>query len=248
MPTPPNSSAEPPAPPTPETPPSPATPPTSPSSDRAARNAFTREFLARLDDSAEPDGAHEAHVAGPWSVRPVPYQGGTGFALLRDWERLEDGDDPYAIFRHRETAVLAAAVLPATGRDPLFRLHSEPDTLGFPLRAAGEAPFAPGLAPADAFAPASSRSRSTARSPSPSESDEEDGAAAVAAEPLDERAAGAPIAGHLRDFDEELAAALHLVAALVRSPVALARLLEAAGFLALEQAGRILDQSIRRPR
>jgi hypothetical protein len=208
--------------------------------DRGPRNAFTGDFLARLDELVEPDGAREADLAGPWVIRPVPYRGGTGFALLREWESVKDsdasggasdsggdsagdsggaGDVPYAIFRRRETALLAAAVLPATGRDPLFRLDTEPDAHGFPLRACG-APCA----------------RLDCRLEG-----EGDGAGPAPAAPT---ASQTTPAGHLRDFDEGLADALQVAAALVRSPVALARLLEAAGHVALEQAGRILDRQI----
>lgn len=173
--------------------------------DHGPGNAFTVDFLARLDELAEPDGAHEADVAGPWRIQPVPYRGGSGFALLREWESLEAGDAPYAVFCRRELALLAAAVLPATGREALFRLGTEPDAHGFPLVALvalTEERSAPGAPP------------------------------------------GNPV-GHLRDFDEALADGLRLAAALVRSPLALARLLEAAGQVALEQAGRILDRDIR---
>jgi hypothetical protein len=192
-------------------------------------NAFTRDFLRRLDEEGEPDGAHEADVAGPWVIRPVPYRGGTGFALLREWETAEgddgadgDGGDvpdvPYAIFRRRDTALLAAAVLPATGRERLCRLGSEPEPEGFPvqLAAVSEAGVPP-------LAPPSSRSLTAVPS---------------ARSPL-----AAP-AGHLQNFDEDLAAALHLVEALVRSPLALARLIEAAGYVAIEKAGRILHRSL----
>lgn len=54
-------------------------------------------------------------------------------------------------------------------------------------------------------------------------------------------------AGHLRDFDEGLATALNYAAAMVRSPRCLALLLESAGAIALEQAGRILHRRIHRP-
>jgi hypothetical protein len=174
-------------------------------------NAFSADFLARLDETGEPDGAHEADLAGPWTLRPVPYEGATGFALMREWESLEAGDLPYAIFRRREMALLAAAVLPATGREPLFRLDTEPDAIGFPLlsssssssrTAAAASGAASGIAPPSGIEPASGIA-STARL-------------------LPEGGGGI---GHLRDFDEALADALRLVAALVRSPVALAWLL-----------------------
>ena len=49
------------------------------------------------------------------------------------------------------------------------------------------------------------------------------------------------IAGYLHLFDESLTGALHVVETLVRSPESLANLLEAAGAIALERAGAILD-------
>ncbi len=134
---------------------------------------------------------------------------------------------PYAVFRRREMALLTAAVLPATGRELLFRLDTEPDAHGFPVIASVTGR---GAAPADAWAAsakASARTGSTLRS----------GLSGAASTPA--------AAGHLRDFDEGLAFALHLAAAIVRSPVALAWLLEAAGHVALEQAGRILDRRVR---
>jgi hypothetical protein len=198
--------------------------------DRGPRNAFTGDFLARLDELVEPDGAREADLAGPWVIRPVPYRGGTGFALLREWEGIKDGDEggdpagdvPFAVFRRRETALLAAAVLPATGREPLFRLDTEPDARGFPLRASG--------------------------APCPRQDRRLEGEGDVAGPPPAAPPADpANLVGHLRDFDEGLADALQVAAALVRSPVALARLLEAAGYVALEQAGRILDRNVHHP-
>jgi len=198
-------------------------------SDRRQGNAFTVEFLQRLDEIGEPDGAHEADVAGPWAIRPVSYRGATGFAVLREWEGLENGDGagdlPYAVFGRREVALLAAAVLPAPGREPLFRLATEPDAEGFPL----VSPFGASAVRAPA---ARSPERPATTPPTP-----EAGAAGAGSLPA--------AAGHLRDFDEALAGALHLAAALVRSPVALAWLLEAAGHVALEQAGRILDRRVR---
>jgi hypothetical protein len=203
--------------------------------DRRQENAFTAEFLKRLDEVGEPDGAHEADVAGPWVVRPVLYRGATGFAVLREWESLEGGavvggggagDVPYAVFRRREMALLAAAVLPATGRELLFRLDTEPDAEGFPLLASL-------AASSRRAAPAAPSSETLAKAPSAQAA----GAAGAGSSPA--------AAGHLRDFDEGLAGALHLAAALVRSPLALAWLLEAAGHVALEQAGRILDRRVR---
>lgn len=215
-------------------------------SDRRLGNAFTVDFLQRLDEIGEPDGAHEADVAGPWAVRPVRYLGGTGFAVLREWESLPEGaegaggagaghaqnppDVPYAVFRRREVALLTAAVLPATGRELLFRLETEPDAHGFPVI---DSVTPRRAAPAARSAKAPTSTGSTPAPPGTPET--------AASETASTRAA----AGHLRDFDEGLAFALHLAAAIVRSPVALAWLLEAAGHVALEQAGRILDQRVR---
>ena len=211
-------------------------------SDRRQGNAFTIDFLQRMDEIGEPDGAHEADVDGPWAVRPMLYRGGTGFGVLREWESLEAGDAPYAVFGRREMALLAAAVLPATGRELLFRLETEPDAHGFPVIAAvtprGAAP-AGSRSASVASAKAPARIGSTPETPETSETSE-------TSETIAAGAASTPAAaGHLRDFDEGLAFALHLAAAIVRSPVALAWLLEAAGHVALEQAGRILDHRVR---
>ncbi|HEY0781401.1 MAG TPA: hypothetical protein VGE98_03020 [Thermoanaerobaculia bacterium] len=156
-------------------------------------NAFTRDFLIRLDAAEEPESCAEADLVGPWTVQEVADAAGLAFAVLREWERIELGDRPFAVFDRRETALLAAAVLPSTGREPLFTLGPDADAEnggGYPVAAGGEP------------------------------------------------------AGHLRDFDEGLTAALHVAAWLVRSPDSLAKLLEAAGSLALTQVGKILDRRI----
>ena len=51
-------------------------------------------------------------------------------------------------------------------------------------------------------------------------------------------------AGHLALFDENLVAALHAASALLRSPRALAYFLEAAGAVALERAGALLEERV----
>jgi hypothetical protein len=53
---------------------------------------------------------------------------------------------------------------------------------------------------------------------------------------------GGDVVGHFFLFEENLRDALHVVETILRSPEALANLLEAAGCLALERAGAILDQ------
>jgi len=149
-------------------------------------NAFNDDFLKRIGERDEPPTASEADVAGPWTIEPLL---GGGFALFRSGEGSARGSRATAVFRERPQALLAAAVLPGTGREAFFRLGSEPTPNGYPLlNLAGET------------------------------------------------------AGALRHFDQPLAAALHVVETLLRSPEALANLLEAAGGLALERAGAILDQ------
>jgi hypothetical protein len=55
------------------------------------------------------------------------------------------------------------------------------------------------------------------------------------------------VVGHLELFDEALLDGMNLVAALLRSPESLACLLEAAGAVALERCGAILDAWIAEP-
>jgi hypothetical protein len=164
-----------------------STPSTSPATANAF-NAFCAEFLLRLDERDEPASVAEADVAGPWKIEPRP-EG--GYALLRQGESLRRGDRPAGTFERRETALLAAAVLPSTGRDPLYRLRGEVAADGFALeRSRGE------------------------------------------------------VAGHLEFFDPDAAVALHVAESLLRSPDALARLLEAAGRMALLRAGKIVFERV----
>jgi hypothetical protein len=151
-------------------------------------NAFCEEFLLRLDERDEPSTAAEADTIGPWKIEPCPHG---GFALLRQGESLRRGDRPAGTFERRETALLAAAILPSTGHDPLYRLRGEETPGGFALeRPRGE------------------------------------------------------IAGHLEFYDPDAAAALHVAESLLRSPDSLARLLEAAGRVALLRAGRIVFERV----
>ncbi len=55
---------------------------------------------------------------------------------------------------------------------------------------------------------------------------------------------GGEVVGHLELFDQGLIEALHIAEGLLRSPETLAVLLEAAGQIALERAGAILDERI----
>ncbi len=92
-------------------------------------NAFSPSFLHRIAERDEPPTAGEADVAGPWHVEEVP----GGYGLFRLGESLERGFKPQVWFRDRWLALLAAAVLPGTGRDAAFRLRKEPDGEGYAL-------------------------------------------------------------------------------------------------------------------
>jgi hypothetical protein len=114
----------------------------------------------------------------------VPLPDGT-HGLFRCGERPLS-DTPVFVFKDREDALLAAAILPAVGRDPLYRIRSEETPKGFVIESEGE------------------------------------------------------VVGHSLLFNEDVAAGLHVASCLLRSPLALARLLEAAGGQTLEHAGKLL--------
>jgi len=94
------------------------------------RRIFAEEFLAYLAERDEPVTAFEAEVAGPWHVEPDP-QG--GWAVLDEGESLAAGGGPVVTFLRKELAVIAAAVLPGTGRRLRFRLGDDPCERGFPV-------------------------------------------------------------------------------------------------------------------
>lgn len=127
-------------------------------------------------------------MAGPWRILEMP---GQGFGVFRLGKSPERGHRPAAVFQERWLALLAAAVLPGTGRDAAFRLHKEAGPGGYAI----------------------------------------------------ETGNGGELVGHSELFDERLIEALHVVA-LVRSPEALANVLEAAGPLALDRAGAVLDERV----
>src|SRR5262245_8957773 len=66
-------------------------------------NAFTREFLSRLDERDEPITAVEADMAGPWFVVPIP---GEGHGVFREGESPARGFRPTAVFADRFLALL----------------------------------------------------------------------------------------------------------------------------------------------
>ena len=151
-------------------------------------NAFSPRFLQLFDEHDEPPTAAEADVAGPWSIAAIP---GAGYGLFRAGEGPPRGVPPAAVFPDRWVALLAAAVLPGTGRELLFLLDSDPGPEGYAVRLEG-----------------------------------------------------GEVVGRLALFDEALVEALNGAVGLARSPMALAYLLEAAGAVALERCGAILQDRI----
>ena len=92
-------------------------------------NAFASEFLTRFSEQDDPATSLEASTCGPWRVVALDRKG---------WGVLQDGDTaPQAVFKDRDLALLAAAMLPASGRDVRFVLHDEADEQGFPVGALG---------------------------------------------------------------------------------------------------------------
>ena len=153
-------------------------------------NVFTTQFLCRMAERDEPPTAGDADVAGPWRIEPIP---GEGFGLFRAGESLARGFAPVGLFPSRWLAVITAAVLPGTGRDPLIRIEKQPDADGvYPL-------LLPGLH-------------------------------------------GGEVVGQLQLFEEDLVAAINVAIHLLQAPESLAWLLEAAGSVALERCGAILDE------
>jgi hypothetical protein len=94
----------------------------------SSRNAFSPDFLKRIAFRDEPPTAGEADVAGPWHGEEIP---GLGWGLFSAGASRARGDRPYAVFTHRFTALLAAAVLPGTGREPAFRLQKDAGPEGY---------------------------------------------------------------------------------------------------------------------
>jgi hypothetical protein len=153
-------------------------------------NAFNASFLGRLAERDEPPTAGDADVAGPWRIEPIP---GHGFGLFRVGETLARGFAPTAVFPSRWLALVMAAILPGTGRDPLVRLEKQPDADGvYPLILPGP-----------------------------------DGGETV---------------GQLQLFNEPAVDAMNVAIHLLQAPESLAYLLEAAGAVALERCGAILDE------
>ena len=95
------------------------------SADPRRPNAFSPEFLKQLQEAPEVPTASEADLSGPWKLEPVPGLPGA-VAVLREWESLEKGDLPEAVFLDRETGALFAAALPVSDRETLFHQEETP--------------------------------------------------------------------------------------------------------------------------
>ena len=98
-------------------------------------NAFSTRFLESYGRFDEPATASEAEFAGPWRR----HQQGSSVSLLRTWEDEDRGDRPYASFTDEQTALLAAAVLPARGHLGTYRIQASRDAEGFRVERNGRA-------------------------------------------------------------------------------------------------------------
>ena len=96
--------------------------PARPSDRRTPPNAFSPEFLADARAREESLTTAEAEFSGPWKLEPLPGHPGW-VAVLREWESLEEGDVPEAVFREEETAVFCKVALPAIERERLYHLR-----------------------------------------------------------------------------------------------------------------------------
>lgn len=154
-------------------------------------NAFSPTFLERFGQNDEPASAAEADLDGPWEVRrSFSPSRGERFAIWRTRDGADRGDAAAGEFREEATALLACALRPLVGQDPLYILSSRRERDGFPIFRSGEP------------------------------------------------------CGSIQLFEESWIFSLNLVERFVRSPEALAMLLEAAGPLACERAGRILHDRV----
>src|SRR5829696_8382509 len=92
------------------------------SSPSVSPNAFTAAFLDRLAERDEGPTAPEADVAGPWRIEEIP---GEGFGVFRLGESRARGFAPTVLCPSEWLALVAAGVLPGTGRDPMLLLQRD---------------------------------------------------------------------------------------------------------------------------
>jgi len=99
---------------------------------RPPTHIFNPDYLALLAERDEPDTAGEADTAGPWHLELDPKG---GWAVLRQGESFEKSSllRPTVTFVRKEAALLAAALLPGTGRRLRYRLGPDPHDRGYPI-------------------------------------------------------------------------------------------------------------------
>lgn len=149
-------------------------------------NAFTQEYLVAIHNDDEPVHAAEAELAGPWRI--VKQEG--QFALYREWEGPELGDEPFLVTRDITIAKIFQLALQVSARHSLFQSGTVAEPSGFPVLSEGHA------------------------------------------------------VAHTRLFHQDALPSAHTLSCLVRSPSALAALIELAGPLTQEAVGRLLNQRL----
>ena len=83
-------------------------------------NAFAPAFLERLQELADVGTAQETEFSGPWKIVATA----DGYALLRVYEEIREGQQPEALFADLPSALCFFAVLPSVGRPPLLAVDS----------------------------------------------------------------------------------------------------------------------------
>ena len=111
-----------------------------PQSHSLPEHVFTPEYLAHLAERDEPVTAAEADYAMPWHIEPYPKEPQGRWAVLRLGESFEKSTRtiPTAVFRRKEDALLACAILPGLGKRLRFRLASDAGEQGYPILDDGE--------------------------------------------------------------------------------------------------------------
>jgi hypothetical protein len=97
-------------------------------------SAFSADYLNLLRKKDEVPSAREAERAGPWKI----VKEASGYGIYRLWESPESGHAPVVTCKDPQTALLVLAVLPLTGRDPVYRRVETPGTQGVRLESEGD--------------------------------------------------------------------------------------------------------------
>jgi hypothetical protein len=83
-------------------------------------NAFAPAFLERLEELDDVGTAQETEFSGPWKIVATE----EGYALLRVYEEVREGQQPAALFADLPSALCFFAVLPSVGHSPRIELDS----------------------------------------------------------------------------------------------------------------------------